>query len=177
MILVANRNRTLKHLYDNSIGNNIFLAGDSHSNWVSDLVWFGQKPYDAASGEGAIGVEFAGTAVSSPSPLGQNISMAEANNGSRWLVTANPELQWHEGFYRGYYELSIDYDVVNATFFGLPTTRQRSGKEIKLATFQVLNGANRLARQPTVGGGVAESGFLKGGRVVPSNKTVDTGSE
>ncbi|PKS10107.1 hypothetical protein jhhlp_001857 [Lomentospora prolificans] len=30
---IANRNRTLKHLYDNNIGNNIFLAGDSHQNW------------------------------------------------------------------------------------------------------------------------------------------------
>jgi alkaline phosphatase D len=34
---VANRNRTLEHLYDNEIGNNIFLAGDSHQNWVSFL--------------------------------------------------------------------------------------------------------------------------------------------
>ena len=31
---VANRNRTLKHLYDNHIGNNVFLSGDSHQNWV-----------------------------------------------------------------------------------------------------------------------------------------------
>jgi alkaline phosphatase D len=29
----ANRNRTLKHLYENKIGNNIMLAGDSHANW------------------------------------------------------------------------------------------------------------------------------------------------
>lgn len=32
---IANRNRTLQHIYDNEIGNNIFLAGDSHQNWVS----------------------------------------------------------------------------------------------------------------------------------------------
>ena len=31
---LANRNRTFKHLYDNEIGNNAFLAGDSHQNWV-----------------------------------------------------------------------------------------------------------------------------------------------
>ncbi|MBE3043570.1 alkaline phosphatase D family protein [Candidatus Bathyarchaeota archaeon] len=30
---MANRNRTLKHLYENDIQNNIFLAGDSHKNW------------------------------------------------------------------------------------------------------------------------------------------------
>lgn len=32
---VASRNRTLKHLYDNGITDNIFLSGDSHQNWVS----------------------------------------------------------------------------------------------------------------------------------------------
>lgn len=31
----ANRNRTLFHLYENKINNNIMLAGDSHNNWVS----------------------------------------------------------------------------------------------------------------------------------------------
>lgn len=30
----ANRNRTFKTLYDNDIGNNIMLAGDSHASWV-----------------------------------------------------------------------------------------------------------------------------------------------
>lgn len=30
----ANRNRTFQHLYDNDISNNLFLAGDSHQNWV-----------------------------------------------------------------------------------------------------------------------------------------------
>ena len=29
---IANRNRTLQHLYEEEIGNNIFLAGDSHQN-------------------------------------------------------------------------------------------------------------------------------------------------
>jgi phosphodiesterase/alkaline phosphatase D-like protein len=38
---ISNRNRTLKHLYDNGIGNNIFLAGDSHQNWVrSETAFF-----------------------------------------------------------------------------------------------------------------------------------------
>lgn len=36
---MANRNRTLQHIYDNEIGNNIFLAGDSHQNWVGPGPW------------------------------------------------------------------------------------------------------------------------------------------
>ena len=168
----ANKNRTLNHLYSNNIGNNIFLAGDSHASWVSDLVWYGEKPYNSSTGEGAIGVEFAGTAVTSPCPYGANISLATANNYSGIIQRANDELQWQDLYYRGYYELHISGEAVSANFFGLPTVVQRNGWEIPLANFTVRSGANRLQRP--VAGGVVESGSLKGGRTVQTNGTVDT---
>ncbi|KAI9884698.1 MAG: hypothetical protein M1823_003516 [Watsoniomyces obsoletus] len=173
---LANRNRTFQHLYDNKIGNNIFLAGDSHANWVSDIVWLDNQRYNNVTGEGSIGVEFAGTAVSSPSPAGQNVTIAQANNVSSIIVRDNPELQWSELYYRGYYELHIDYEQVEARYFGVPTNRRRTGEEIPLATFQVRNGENRLRRNPTVGGGRVENGFLRGGRTVQTNRTVNTGN-
>lgn len=40
------------------------------SGQVSDLVWLGEKPYDPTTGEGAVGVELAGTAVSSSGVTG-----------------------------------------------------------------------------------------------------------
>lgn len=92
----ANRNRTFKHLYDNNINNNIVLSGDSHLSGVSDLVWLDDKTYNPDTGAGSIGVEFAGSAVSSPCPYGQNISMANADFFSNWLVHANEELQWQD---------------------------------------------------------------------------------
>ncbi|GME58888.1 Alkaline phosphatase D [Neofusicoccum parvum] len=97
----GNRNRTLAHLHDAAIGNNVFLAGDSHANWVSDLAWLGEKPYDGATGDGAVGVEFAVSAVSSVSRAGQNVSMEEARAFSDDIVAANEELQWNELWYRG----------------------------------------------------------------------------
>ena len=50
----ANRNRTYQTLYENNIGNNIFLAGDSHANWVSDLIWLDEHEYDPATGRGRL---------------------------------------------------------------------------------------------------------------------------
>lgn len=169
---MANKNRTLNHLYSNNIGNNIFLAGDSHASWVSDLVWLGAKPYDKATGEGAIGVEFAGSAVTSPCPYGANISLATANNYSTILQQANDELQWQDLYYRGYYELHISGEQVVANFFGMPTVVSRNPWEISLANFTVKAGQNRLQRP--VAGGVVESGSLKGGKTVQTNATVDT---
>lgn len=173
----ANRNRTFQTLYENKIDNNIVISGDSHANWVSDLVWLGDHAYDPKTGKGSIGVEFAGTAVSSPSPRGQNITIAKANNESTYLLRDNRELQWSELYYRGYFELHISQEKVVANFFGLPSLRSRNPEEISLANFTVLNGANALQRNPVTGGGVVENGALKGGRVVQTNltKNTDTG--
>lgn len=168
----ANRNRTLHHLYEHGIGNNVFLAGDSHASWVSDLVWLGEQEYVPATGAGAIGVEFGGSAVSSPSPYGANISLADANAASAWLQAANDELQWQDLYYRGYFELHVSPAKVEARYFGLPTVVQRNGWEIPLANFTVEAGANRLQRP--VAGGVVESGSVKGGQTVQTNITTDT---
>jgi alkaline phosphatase D len=179
----ANRNRTLSTLYDNGINNNIVISGDSHANWVSDLVWLDSHDYNSSLGTGSVGVEFAGTAVSSPSPRGQNITIGAANNHSRLLVEANEELQWSEVYYRGYFELHFSKEEVQAQYFGLPTIVRQDDGEIALANFTVAVGENRLKRfegaggnQSTVEGGVVENGFLRGGMVVQTNLTNATGS-
>ena len=111
--------------------------------------------------------------MSSPSPFGQNISLNNANNNiSQSLVAANDELQWSEGYYRGYFELHINKDWANASFFGMPTIINRNSFEIPLANFSVASGANHLQRP--VAGGTVESGALAAGSVVMTNLTNDT---
>jgi len=48
----SNRNRTFATLYEH----NIVISGDSHANWVSDLVWLDTHPYDPKTGKGSIGI-------------------------------------------------------------------------------------------------------------------------
>ncbi|KAK5407283.1 hypothetical protein LTR06_008025 [Exophiala xenobiotica] len=174
----ANRNRTYQTLYNNNITNNIMISGDSHANWVSDLVWLDHSPYDPSTGAGSIGVEFAGTAVSSPSPAGQNVSLAASVQDSQWLVGANRELQWSELYYRGYYELHITQQQVQARYFGMPTIVNRNPGEISLANFTVLSGENKLHRfNGTVVPAPVENGYVKFGQVKQTNITnsTDTG--
>ncbi|EXJ83524.1 alkaline phosphatase [Capronia coronata CBS 617.96] len=174
----ANRNRTYQTLYDHNITNNILISGDSHANWVSDLVWLDHHAYDPATGEGSIGVEFGGTAVSSPSPGGQNISIAASVDASQWLVGANRELQWSELYYRGYFELHISQQAVKARYFGMPTVVNRNPGEISLANFTVVSGENRLHRfNGTVVQAPVENGWVKFGEVRQTNVTnsTDTG--
>ena len=129
------------------------------------------REYDPATGTGAIGVDFAGTAVSSPSPAGQNISLATANLASQALIADNRELQWSELYYRGYFELHVSKAQIRAEYLGLPTLLTQNPYEISLGNFTVLNGGNSLQRNPTVGGGVVENGALKGGKTVQTNLT------
>ncbi|EME85270.1 uncharacterized protein MYCFIDRAFT_150372 [Pseudocercospora fijiensis CIRAD86] len=166
----ANRNRTLNFLTQNKIGNNIVISGDSHASWVSDLVWLDHTDYSPSNGNGGLGVEFAGSAVTSPCPYGQNITIKSANNYSDWLVGANPELQWNDLYYRGYFELHLTYEEVNASYFGLPTVHTRNPLEISIANFTVKSGANKLQRPF----GVVESGSLKGGKILQTNLTNNT---
>ncbi|GAB1313402.1 hypothetical protein MFIFM68171_03612 [Madurella fahalii] len=136
-----------------------------HAAWVSDLAWLGKVDYDEDTGAGAFGVELAGTAVTSNSPVGGSTPKFVTNIASQWLVSQNPELQWQDLYYRGYFEMSIGYEAIEAKFWGIPDVEVQSDDEILLAQFLIKNGENKLARNPTVGGGHARSGALKNGQV------------
>ncbi|KAI1143476.1 PhoD-like phosphatase-domain-containing protein [Hypoxylon sp. FL0543] len=166
---IANRNRTLKHLYDNNISNTIFLAGDSHQNWVSDLAWLDEKPYDSETGDGAIGVEFAGTAVSS---TGYNGLIAPARAEAETRVVINEVLQWQDGYYRGYFLLTVTPEKLEARYYGSPSVASRNSWDLPLANFTVVAGANKLSRP--VAGGSVEAGCVRGGETDPTNITLNT---
>ncbi|KAF5549801.1 alkaline phosphatase [Fusarium mexicanum] len=169
---IANRNRTLNHLYKNKIDNNIFLSGDSHMNWVSDLAWLGTKKYDPKTGKGAIGAEFAGTAVSSWGTSGLKSIEPDAGKLSRKAIAENKEMFWQEGYYRGYFQLSVTPKNVSAQFFGSPSIATHNAWEIPLANFTVLAGDNHIHRPND--GVQAESGALKSGDIKHTNLTLNT---
>ena len=54
------------------IDNFAVLTGDVHSSWAYDLPRDPFGGYDKATGKGSLGVEFAGTSVTSPSNLGRD---------------------------------------------------------------------------------------------------------
>ncbi|KAL2826728.1 PhoD-like phosphatase-domain-containing protein [Aspergillus pseudoustus] len=165
----ANHNRTLKHMYENGIRNNINIAGDSHVNWVSDMIWEGTKKYNNITGAGAVGVEFAGTAVSSSGFSGDSLADAEATANS---YSVNPELKWVEGFYRGYFELHLRQDEAEARYFGCPTVATRNAWELPLANWTVKHSESHLQRP--LAGGEVEAGFIQEGALRHSNVSLNT---
>nr|BAL02928.1 PhoD-like protein [Pholiota nameko] len=150
----ANRKRVLDHISQNRISNTVILSGDSHANWVSDLAYPNDTTtYDPISGKGAIGVEFAGTAVTSGSSFGSGITPTAANVISNQLIDLNPDLQWSEGSYRGFFTLSIDPNHLNATYYGMNNITFANLDGFATAQFVVKAGQNKLSR-PVAGGSV-----------------------
>ncbi|KAH0581477.1 hypothetical protein H2248_012557 [Termitomyces sp. 'cryptogamus'] len=154
-----NRARIFDHLSNNSISNTVILSGDSHDNWVSDLARPNDTSYDEVTGNGAFGVEFGGTAVTSPSSFGTNISPADADVISRGFVAQNPELQWSEGSFRGFFTLTVDPGTLNATFYGMKDITNPNLDHLEIANFIVKAGENKLSRP--VAGGAVTAGIIK----------------
>ncbi|WWD16925.1 hypothetical protein CI109_101357 [Kwoniella shandongensis] len=158
----ANRRRVLDTISENKIDNVIIISGDSHANWVSDIAYDNKTDYNPATGDGAYAVEFAGTAVSSPSSFGYNSTLNGPYPPAYYLAaaqklvntTGNEELQWTEGATRGYFELHLTRSEATATYYGIADVRTRHSDEEVLATFVVEDKANKLSR-PVAGGKVA----------------------
>ncbi|KAF9452393.1 PhoD-like protein [Macrolepiota fuliginosa MF-IS2] len=156
----SNRNRILDHLYNNDISNTIILSGDSHANWVSDLAHTNDTmTYDPATGRGAIGVEFAGTGVTSTTAPFDGNTFDAATNFSSIFVKDNIDLQWSEGFFRGFFTLEVSPKAINATYYSMRDVTFRNLDGFAIASFLVKAGDNRLSRP--VAGGKVLSGALK----------------
>ncbi|KAI0362352.1 hypothetical protein OH77DRAFT_1432930 [Trametes cingulata] len=173
----ANRARVLDHLYRNKISNTLILSGDSHANWVSDLAHPNDTTtYNPITGEGAIGVEFAGTAVTSSSAFGAGIQPAAADKISQNYVKINEDLQWSEGSYRGFFTLTLNTTTATATYYAMRNISNPNLDGFASATFVVkagslivssFQGENKLSR-PVAGGKVA-AGALKASKLQASS--------
>lgn len=156
----ASRARVLDHIEQNKIDNTIILSGDSHANWVSDLAHPNDTTnYDPVTGKGGLGVEFAGTAVTSGSAFGVGIGPAAANAISRVLVANNTDLQWSEGSFRGFFLLTVNPSTLTATYFAMNNISNPNLDGFASAQFVVEKGANKLSRP--VAGGSVKAGVLK----------------
>ena len=154
------RRQIVNHITQKNISNTIILSGDSHASWVFDLTQDDYAGYDPATGAGAVGVEFAGSAVSSPSSYGK-LSDSLYKVVAQSLTKANPSLQYAEGQLRGYFEIVVSPKQVQADFLGFYDQQTRNSNVTRMASFAVDVGANRL-RRPINNGTVPAFGAVRG---------------
>ena len=95
------------------------------------------RDYDRATGRGSLGIEFAGTSVTSVSNLGAG------PDGEKQLAAvqaARPHLHYVDGRYRGYYVVDLTRERLQADFFAMKTILDRTRRG---AVREGLRGAGR----------------------------------
>ncbi|HWI17173.1 MAG TPA: alkaline phosphatase D family protein [Vicinamibacterales bacterium] len=123
------------------INNFAVLTGDVHSSWAYDLPRDPFAGYDKSTGKGSLGVEFAGTSVSSPSNLGRG---PEGPKQLDNIKAARPHLHYVDGFYRGYFIVDLTRERLQADYFSVATIEERTTRERFEKGFATESGRNHL---------------------------------
>lgn len=142
----AARTRVFDMIERAKLGNFAVLTGDVHSSWAYDLPRDPFGGYDKATGKGSLGVEFAGTSVSSPSNLGRGPDGPKQLEGIR---SARPHLHYVDGQYRGYFVVDLTRERLQADYYAVATIEERSTKERFERGFITETGKNHLIQAST----------------------------
>ena len=137
----ASRERVFDMIEQLKVNNLAVLTGDIHSSWAYDLPRRPFDGYDKKSGKGSLGVELAGTSISSPSNIGVGPDGAKQLAG---YVAARPHLHYVDGRYRGYFILDLTRQRLQADFYAVATVQERSTKERFEKGFITESGRNHL---------------------------------
>lgn len=115
--------------------NLVVLAGDSHNCWGSEL----------GLGGAPVGVEFAGTSVTSPGAEG-TLPWVLATELAPAMVAASEELKWCDTAKRGYLALELTPAEVSGEWRFLKTIRQRDATLSGTHRMAAAHGARRFTR-------------------------------
>jgi alkaline phosphatase D len=138
------RTRVFDMIERAKVNNLAVLTGDVHSSWAFDLPRDPFAGYDKATGKGSIGVEFAGTSVTSPSAVGRD-GQQQLDD----LKAARPHLHYVDGRYRGYYVVDLTRQRLQTDYYAVATVEERSIKESFAAGFITESGRNHLIAAST----------------------------
>ncbi|MGH9221322.1 MAG: alkaline phosphatase D family protein [Vicinamibacterales bacterium] len=138
------RGRVFDMIERAKVSNLAVLTGDVHSSWAFDVPRDPFQGYDKATGKGSLGVEFAGTSVTSPSNVGRD-GQKQLDD----LKAARPHLHYVDGRYRGYYIVDLTRERLQADYYAVATVAERSAKERFEQGFITESGRNHLVQAST----------------------------
>ena len=113
----AERKKVFDYIMQNNVKDVVFVTGDIHSSWASDLP-HPDSSYVSATGHGSVGTEFICTSVTS-SATGINLPQAV-------IQLADPHIKYSEFTKRGYLILDVNKHRVQGDFIHVSTVASRS---------------------------------------------------
>ena len=129
------RQRLINYLAARKPRNPIVLAGDSHTNLVSDL----KADFEKVDSP-IVGSEFAGTAITSGGMT------PEAQQSRQKDVARQPHLKWFEGMKRGYVSCTLDRQLWRSDFLQVADIKKRDSPVTIGASWIVEDGKPGVQR-------------------------------
>jgi alkaline phosphatase D len=121
----------------------IILTGDVHSAWVADITDNPNLPisqaggYNPLTGDGSVATEFVVTSITSPGlPIPDEVVQA--------IRVSSPHIKHVKMSERGYSILRLNKDKAVCEYWAVSTIAQKGGTETLSASFEVLQGTNRI---------------------------------
>lgn len=113
-------------------GNMVVVTGDTHTAWANEL-WTGD-------GTSRIGLEFAGTSVSSPG-LGDTVTPDMADVGKLW-AEKNKEVVWHDAVHKGFLLVTLTKQEALAEYHVVDTVLSTEFTSRVVKSFRAKPGEN-----------------------------------
>ena len=132
-------------IQQNNIENIVFVTGDTHRSWAFEATSDPFNNYNKDTGEGAIGIEFGVTSITSGnaderSPLESVLAHEKAIHS----VKVNPHLKYVNMRDHGYLKLIITPNDITAEYKIVPTLKERTSKATIDKSFKVKKGTTKL---------------------------------
>lgn len=138
----GSRARLLQHLRRNKVDNVVFLTGDVHTSWASDIAL---DPYDSDSysdvtGNGSIAVELITPAVTS-----NGLTRAvDAFVAEQVVTSTNPHVKYVDLYHRGFLLVDIRHDRTRAEWYHVETVTSRDSTHFLAHSETIYDGRNRI---------------------------------
>jgi alkaline phosphatase D len=130
----AGRERVMTFLRDNDISNTVFVTGDIHSSWATDVT-LDAESYDPVTHEGALAGEFIAPGITAPNDPALQMFDPRA---------FDPNVRYVESQRRGYFVLDVQADKVQADWYLLDGIGLDEGNESLDASWAMLNGQKHV---------------------------------
>jgi len=136
----AERKRVFDYIMQQNIKDVVFVTGDIHSSWASDLP-HPDSTYVAATGAGSVATEFIGTSVTSTATGLSGIQTL--------LLSGNPHIKYLEATKRGYLLFDVNKHRAQGDFIHISQVATRNYTTSDDAQWMNVDGNRFLSPAPT----------------------------
>ncbi|ORZ33480.1 PhoD-like phosphatase-domain-containing protein [Catenaria anguillulae PL171] len=139
------RTNLLRLMHERKINDTVFLTGDIHSSWASNIYLDELQPYNKMSGQGSLLVEYVGPSVTSQSPTADQRWLSKL--AEKIVPKFNKGIHFNDFYRHGYMVLDVNRDRARCEYHFVENVKTvDGGSEYLGAVLETASGSNRITR-------------------------------